>query len=120
MLASAAVGSGLHEATLQNLLSVLDFDMDPKAAVDQPNYHGPSYEMTASGQVKLELEKEIIVEGDFPEVVMKGLHARGQAIKLTSVPPAMVGTWIGIRIQVAPRELTGGVPFRRRAYVEGY
>lgn len=30
ILASAAVGSGLHEATLQNLINVLDFDMDPK------------------------------------------------------------------------------------------
>jgi gamma-glutamyltranspeptidase/glutathione hydrolase len=120
MLASAAVGSGLHEATLQNLISVLDFEMDPKAAVDQPNYHGPSYEMTESGQVRLDLEKEIILQGDFPEAVLNGLRARGQPLRLTTAAPPMIGTWIGIRIQVTPRELTGGVPFRLRAYVEGY
>ena len=120
ILASVAIGSGLHDVTLQNLISVLDFDMDPKAAVDQPNYHGPSYEMTGSGQVTLELEKETILKGDFPEAVLNGLRARGQPLKLIDVTPSMMGTWIGIRIQVTPRELTGGVAFRLRASVEGY
>ena len=80
----------------------------------------PSYEMTASGQVTLELEKEIILEGDFPDAVLNGVRARGQALKLTNAAPAMVGTWIGIRIHGTPRELTGGVPSKLRAYVEGY
>jgi gamma-glutamyltranspeptidase/glutathione hydrolase len=120
MLASVAVGSGLHEATLQNLINVLDFDMDPKSAVDQPNYHGPSYELTSWGEAKLELEKEAFLEGDFPVAVLNGLRARGQAIKLTNVAPGMMGTWIGIRIDSSGRQMRGGVPGRLRAHVEGY
>ena len=76
--------------------------------------------MTGSGQVTLELEKETILKGDFPEAVLNGLRARGQPLKLIDVTPSMMGTWIGIRIQVTPRELTGGVAFRLRASVEGY
>jgi gamma-glutamyltranspeptidase/glutathione hydrolase len=120
ILASAAIGSGLHDVTLQNLISVLDFNMGPKAAVDQPNYHGPSYEMTQWGQAKLELESEMIFKGDFPEAVLNGLRARGQPLKLIDVPPFMVGTWIGIGLDVRGREMTGGVPSRLRAHVEGY
>lgn len=119
-LASAAVGAGLFEATLQNLISVLDFDMDPKTAVDQPNYHGPSIEISRRSHPRLELEKEVLVEGDFPEAVLKGLRARGQALELLKAPPSTTGTWIGIRIDFKNRELRGGVPSRLRAHVEGY
>jgi gamma-glutamyltranspeptidase/glutathione hydrolase len=120
ILASAAVGSGMLEATLQNLISVLDFDMDPKSAVDQPNSHGPSFELTRRSQPRLELEKEMLLEGDFPEAVLEGLRARGQALELIKAPPPMMGTWIGIRIDFNSRELRGGVPSRLRAHVEGY
>lgn len=120
ILASAAVGPGLFEVTLQNLISVLDFDMDPKSAVDQPNYHGPSIEISRRSHPRLELEKEMLLEGDFPEAVLKGLRARGQALDLMKAPPPMMGQWIGIRIDFNSRELRGGVPSRWRGHVEGY
>jgi gamma-glutamyltranspeptidase len=120
ILASAAIGSGQFDVTLQNLISVLDFDMDPKSAVDQPNSHGPSFELTRRSQPRLELEKEMLLEGDFPEAVLTGLRARGQALELLKAPPPMMGEWIGIRIDLNSRELRGGVPSRLRAHVEGY
>jgi gamma-glutamyltranspeptidase/glutathione hydrolase len=120
VLASTAVGSGLHEATLQSVLNVLDFDMDPKTAVDQPNYYGPSYEITRVGQSRLELEKETLRDGDFSEAILNGLRSRGQALKLINGTPPMMGTWIGIRIDRNSYGLRGGVPSRGRAHVEGY
>jgi gamma-glutamyltranspeptidase len=38
VLGSSAIGAGLHQQTLQVLTSVLDFGMDPEAAVEQPAF----------------------------------------------------------------------------------
>ena len=80
----------------------------------------PRYKSMGRGHTTLELEKETLLEGDFPEAVLNGLRARGQALKLINAAPPMMGTWIGIRIDFNSRELRGGVPSRPRAHVEGY
>ena len=85
----------VHEVTLQNLISVLDFHMEPSVAIDQPHYYGPSYEVTAAGGTRLELEKETVLEGAFSEELLNGVRSRGQAIKTIKGDPPMVGTWIG-------------------------
>ena len=41
VLASAAIGAGLHEATLQRLHNVIDFGMDIQQSTEQPIFHGP-------------------------------------------------------------------------------
>ena len=41
VLASAAIGAGLHEATLQRLHNVIDFGMDIEQSMEQPIFHGP-------------------------------------------------------------------------------
>src|SRR4029077_13485154 len=54
VLASTTIGSDLHVATLQNLFNVLDFGMDPKTSVDQPNTRGPFLGMSVTGPGKPE------------------------------------------------------------------
>ena len=44
VLASVAIGMGLHNVTFENLLNVLDFGMDPQTAINQPDTQGPFLE----------------------------------------------------------------------------
>jgi hypothetical protein len=88
--------------------------------VAQPNYYGPSYEITGGGQVRLELEKETLLRQEFPQAVLNGLSSRGQAVKLINTVPPMIGTWIGISIDPNSRERRGGAPSKLPAHVEGY
>jgi gamma-glutamyltranspeptidase/glutathione hydrolase len=118
VLASSAIGAALHETTFQNLINVLDFGMDPHAAVEQPNYMGPFYGISARLPFKPERDKETFRPGDFSEEVLAGVSSRGQAIKMDGGQP---GYWIGIHIASAnPRTLVGGVTSRLPALVEGY
>jgi gamma-glutamyltranspeptidase / glutathione hydrolase len=119
VLASTTIGSALHEATLQNLINVLDFGMDPKTAVDQPNTQGPFYGISATGPAAPEFDKEAVGPGDFSDAVLDGVRARGQAIKM--VPGSQqIGYWIGIQIDPATGQRTGGVTSKLPAFVEGY
>jgi gamma-glutamyltranspeptidase/glutathione hydrolase len=117
-LASSAIGAALHETTFQNLINVLDFGMDPHAAVEQPNFTGPFLKMSTRLPFKPEMDKETFRPGDFSEEVLAGVSARGQAIKMDSGQP---GYWIGVQIASSnPRKLVGGVTSRLPALVEGY
>ena len=112
VLASTAMGLGLHETTLQNLVNILDFGMDPKTSVDQPNFRGAS---------PTEYRKEVIGEGDFSAAILDGLRVRGQPVQI--VPrdnPLGYGYWIGIQIDRLGRRLTAGVTSAMNAWAEGY
>jgi hypothetical protein len=63
VLASVAIGSALHDVTLENLINVLDFGMDPQTAVNQPNTQGPFGGVNLNAPGKPEFEKEAIGEG---------------------------------------------------------
>jgi gamma-glutamyltranspeptidase/glutathione hydrolase len=119
VLASSAVGSGLHQTTVQNVLNVLDFGMDPKTSVDQPNTRGPFLGFALNKPGKGEYEKEAVFEGDFPQAVLDGVRARGQPIKIVSKYD-QPGYWIGIHIDPANRKLSGGTTPLLPALVEGY
>src|SRR5262249_6947888 len=43
ILASSCMGDSLHEIAIQNLVSILDFGMQPKVVVNTPNFMGPVY-----------------------------------------------------------------------------
>jgi gamma-glutamyltranspeptidase/glutathione hydrolase len=122
ILASTTVGSALQEATFQNLINILEFGMDPKTSVDQPNTMGPYYGiLSASAPLKPEFEKEAFREGDFPQQMLDGVRAHGQEIEV--VPMAQTsqqGYWIGIKIDPKIRKLMGGVYTKFNAFVEGY
>jgi hypothetical protein len=63
VLASVAIGWGLHNVTIENLINILDFGMDPQTAVNQPNTRGPFVRVIANAPGKPEYEKEAIVQG---------------------------------------------------------
>ena len=110
VLASTAMGFGLHEATLQNLVNVLDFGMDPKTSVDQPTFRGAS---------PREYRKEVVGEGDFSPALLDGLRARGQPVEIVSKYDQL-GFWIGIQIDPTAHRLAAGVTSAMNALAEGY
>jgi len=119
VLASVAIGSGLHQATLQNLVNILDFNMDPKTSADQPNSRGPFLGMSLAAAPRPEYEREAVGEGEFSTAVLEGVRARGQAIKLVD-PQDQAGYWIGIQIDRESNQLIGGVTPKLNALAEGY
>jgi gamma-glutamyltranspeptidase / glutathione hydrolase len=119
VLASVAIGWGLHNVTIENLINILDFGMDPQTAVNQPNTRGPFVGVIANGPGKPEYEKEAIVQGQFPQSVIDGVEARGQAIKLVD-ERAQPGYWIGIQIDPGGHKLKGAGTPLLPALVEGY
>jgi len=122
ILASTSIGSALQEATFQNLINVLDFGMDPKTSVDQPNTMGPFFGFSPlSAHLQPEPEKEAVREGDFSQELLGGVRALGQEIKVVPMAQAFQqGFWIGIAIDPKIRKLLGGVYTRFNAFVEGY
>ena len=124
VLASSAVGSGLHEVTVENVINVLDFGMDPYTSVNQPNTRGPFVGSSILGSLankpaQPEYEKEAIAGADFPQVVLDGVRAHGQAIKIVSTYD-QPGYWVGIQIDPESRKLRGGATPLLPALVEGY
>jgi len=119
VLASSAVGSGLHEVTIENVINVLDFHMDPKTSVDQPNTQGVFLGKASNKTGKPEYEKEAIAEGAFPRSLLDAVSAKGQAVKIVSEYD-QPGYWVGIQIDPANRKLTGGATSLLPALVEGY
>ncbi len=119
VLASVAIGSALYDVTLENLLNVLDFGMDPETAVNQPNTQGPFIGDMGNSPRKPEYEKEAIGLGDFSQSVLDGVEARGQAIKV--VPTySQPGYWIGVQIDPIAHKLKGAGTRLLPALVEGY
>jgi gamma-glutamyltranspeptidase/glutathione hydrolase len=121
VLASAAVGSALHQTTLQNLINILDFGMDPKTSVDTPNTQGPYQGANLTGPPKPEYEQETITDGDFSETVLNGVRARGRAIRI--VPKSdrsQLGYWIGVQIDPQTHKISAAVTSKLPGLVEGY
>ena len=119
VLASTAIGSALHNVTLENLINILDFGMDPQTAVNQPNTRGPFMGMIPNAPARPEYEKEAICQGDFSKSVLDGVEARGQAIKLVD-KHSQPGHWIGIQIDPQSHKLKGAGTPLMPALVEGY
>src|SRR5581483_9840864 len=96
VLASSAIGSGLHERTMQCAVSVLDYDMDPKQAVDAPGFLRTD-PFAEGGPATL------IAEGDFAAGFLDQVRAQGVRLKVISPEqrPLNDGFWIGISIDPA-------------------
>ncbi len=94
VLASSAIGGGLHQKTLQVLTSVLDFGMDPEAAVEQPAFLLPAF---SAGPPVAQVER-----GQFDGKLLEAARALGQQIREVSTQEAGAyrGYWVGV--QIAP------------------
>jgi gamma-glutamyltranspeptidase/glutathione hydrolase len=109
-LASGAIGEGLHVASLQNLVNVLDLGMTPQQSGDQPKVQGPSY--------ATDVKKEAVALGDFSPQVLAGLEALGQPLEVRA-RGWQQSTWVGLRVGDAPR-YRSGVDHTSPGPAEGY
>jgi gamma-glutamyltranspeptidase/glutathione hydrolase len=95
VMGSSAIGASLHQKTLQVLTSVLDFGMDPEAAVEQPAFLMAAFSSTPPvAQVEL---------GKFDAKLLDAARALGQEIREISAQEAgnLSGYWVGV--QIAPK-----------------
>jgi gamma-glutamyltranspeptidase/glutathione hydrolase len=120
VLASVAIGSALHQVTLQNVLNILDFGKDPKSSVAIPNTRGPYLGVTVNAPPQPNYQQEAVAEGDFAEAVLDGVRERGQQIRvLPSSDQSQMGYWIGIQIDPKTGELSGAASPKLNSLVEG-
>jgi gamma-glutamyltranspeptidase/glutathione hydrolase len=107
-LGSAPVGGGLHAKTIQMLVNILDFGMDPQASADAPAFIG-----WGAG----------LVERDsFEPKVLDGLKEFGLTPEIASPKSTGVarGYWAGALIDPATRHIKGGVSRGLESGVVGY
>jgi gamma-glutamyltranspeptidase/glutathione hydrolase len=116
VVGSASIGAGLHQETLQCMVNVLDYSMDPKTALDRPSFMAP--EWTPSGFV------EQVAARDFPTDVPEAVKALGQPVQ--ELPSGELklqlakGTWVVILIDPQTDTLEGGAPRTFGGYAAGY
>lgn len=106
VLGSAATGGGLHAKTLQVLLNILDFNMDPQTAVDTPAFVG--------------WNPAAFEPATFDPKTLDGLKEFG--IKAATEKDAGMsrGYWVGIQIDPTTGRTKGGVSRDLEGEVAGY
>jgi gamma-glutamyltranspeptidase / glutathione hydrolase len=92
LLASSAIGGGLHPKTLQVLSSVLDFGMEPQTAVEQPAFLLAAF---SDGPPVAR-----VGQGKFDGKLLAAVRALGQQIREVSAQEAThhCGYWVGVEI----------------------
>ncbi len=114
VLASSSIGVGLHEQTLQSVVNILEYGLDPKAAVDTAAFLRPFFAPPADAAA--DIGSQVVVEGELPDALLNAVRAMGLAVK--GVPNRQAGTWrggwVGITIDstgalrgAAPRHYNG-------------
>jgi gamma-glutamyltranspeptidase/glutathione hydrolase len=114
-LATSCIGGGLYEATLQCVVNVLDYNMDPQTAVETPYFMTPALHPD-------ENNKQTVGEGQFPDEILEALRAMGQEIKVLSSEEQWLqtGGWVGIKIDPKTGKCKGGVPLWLNGVAAGY
>jgi len=115
VLASSAIGGGLHEATLQRLHNVFDFNMDIKESMDQPIFHGPLW--TDSSFTQFAGAAAVPPTG-FSEQLVQRVRKLGQPVVVLDHENRFEsrGWWVGISIHPE----TGGRQGRANRTHNGY
>jgi gamma-glutamyltranspeptidase/glutathione hydrolase len=100
VLASSSIGVGLHEQTLQSIVNVLEYGMDPKSAADTAQFFRP---VGPSATPSRDPAGQVIAEGKFSAGLLDAVRALGRPIVV--VPAAQtgssVGAWVGITLDPA-------------------
>jgi gamma-glutamyltranspeptidase/glutathione hydrolase len=106
VLASSSIGVGLHEQTLQSLVNVLEYAMDPGAAADTAQFLrpvGPGRPAAGSATPARNPADQVVIEGDFAPSLVEALRALGRGVAV--VPRAQtdgwIGAWVGLTIDPA-------------------
>jgi gamma-glutamyltranspeptidase/glutathione hydrolase len=120
VLASSSIATGLHEQTLQNVINVLEFGMDPKTSVDGSQFLRPI--VLTAGDATRDLGAQQVAEGEFPVSLLDAV--RGMGLKIKTVPAAQAGSsrggWIGIALDPATGRLRGGATAMYNGWALGY
>ncbi len=114
-LTGGSVGFGYWEASLQALVNVLDFGLDPKAAAEKPQIR-----KNWPAEEPLRLPSG---DGEFPEEVLAAVQEMGLDLEIVSDPKgaSFSGYWVGIRLDPESGSLEGGVPPRNlNGHAVGY
>ncbi len=116
VVGSACIGQ-IHVETMQRLVSILDFGLDPKAALDAPAFLAPDWE--GWPQVVARVSK-----GEFDQELLDAVRDMGQPVQELRLPfddLALVrGWWVGIVIDPETGVLQGGAPRLLGGYAVGY
>jgi gamma-glutamyltranspeptidase/glutathione hydrolase len=114
VLASSSIGAGLHPHTLQRVVAVLDDELSPAAAMAVPSLHLASWDENgiATAQVSA---------GAFDPAVLELVRELGQPIREldSRAERAVMGYWVGIRIDPRSGALEGACPARLNGAVFG-
>ncbi|MGP0069312.1 MAG: gamma-glutamyltransferase [Isosphaeraceae bacterium] len=114
ILASTAIGGGLHQRNIQVLANIFEFGMDAQSAVDAPAFLSQDWSETRSiAQVP---------KGAFDPKVLDGVRALRQEVKeLSPQERAMfVGYWAGIAIDPRTGLLRAAGTSELPSHAEGY
>ena len=114
VLASTAIGGGLHQRNIQVLASIFEFGQDAQAAVDSPAFLSPDWSgSTSVAQVPA---------GAFDTKILGGVRALGQDVKELKPEKAaiFVGYWTGIAIEPKAARLRGAGTADLPSYAAGY
>lgn len=126
VLASSSIGTGLHEQTLQSIVNVLEYGMDPRAAVDTAQVLrplGPQRAPAAAADAgSRDPASQVVVEGEFSEALLDALRGRGRTF--TVVPDrqasAWRGGWVGIWLDPGTGAWLGAGPRFFNGWALGY
>jgi gamma-glutamyltranspeptidase/glutathione hydrolase len=105
VLGSSTTGGGLHPKHLSVLINILDFGMDPQAAVDTPALIGDGSDVES---------------GTFEPKVIEAVRKLGAEIHVRKPKDAQRGYWVGVQIDPATGRMCGGVSRGLEGQIAGY
>lgn len=113
----ASVGQGLHENTLQILVNLLDYGLDPQTALDSPQFARPEWDDRFNV-----LYVQGYPEPDFGAEVVEGVRARGQEVLRRPKMQLIggVGWWISIKRDPKTGKLQGSTGQIHNGLTAGY
>ena len=119
ILASSSIGTGLHEETLQNLVNILNFGMDPKTSEDTPKFLSPDWAGLGGGSG---MEFQTFGKGEFSAEILSAVRTKGQDFKELKPEEQEFrrGYWIGIKLDPGTGVRQGAVMRLYNGYALGY
>ncbi len=108
-LGSGAIGSGLHEAALQNLINILAFGMDPESSLDAPMFLTPDW--ASFTQVAQGRRPQNVTAGEYSRQLLDAVRALGQPVAELDRAQGIgqEGYWVGIQIDPADHSLKAAI-----------
>jgi gamma-glutamyltranspeptidase/glutathione hydrolase len=114
-LGSSCTGQ-IHSETMQRLVSILDFGMDPQQALEAPWLMTPELSLTPP--------VEQVAEGQFDFLLLEGVREMGQPVEEVALTMGSflehVGYWIGVVIDPKAGTLQGAAPMMLGGTALGY